>query len=119
MHKSMLKHLSNLHKEIQIHIFDQFLLKKKQLKKIMQVQKLDMSKIDHGRNFLLLGARNTGKSVLLEDLLYQRRGNLEFVAAQTSTTSTKEMLCKHIPECLVSGDGFDADLLQRYIDQIR
>ena len=85
----------------------------------MQVQKLDLSKIEHGRNFLLLGARNTGKSVLLEDLLYQRRGNFEFVAAQTSTTSTKEMLCKHIPECLVSGDGFDADLLQRYIDQIR
>jgi hypothetical protein len=85
----------------------------------MQVQKLDLSKIEHGRNFLLLGARNTGKSVLLEDLLYQRRANMEFVAAQTSTMSTKEMLCKHIPECLVSGDGFDADLLQRYIDQIR
>lgn len=85
----------------------------------MQVQKLDLSKIEHGRNFLLLGARNTGKSVLLEDLLYQRRANAEFVAAQTSTTSTKDMLCKHIPECLVSGDGFNADLLQRYIDQIR
>ena len=84
----------------------------------MNVQKLDLSKIEHGRNFLLLGARNTGKSVLLEDLLYHRRHNVEFVAAQTSTTSTKEMLCKHIPELLVWGDGFDADLLQRYIDQI-
>lgn len=84
-----------------------------------QVQKFDISKVAHGRSFLLLGSRNTGKSVLLEDLLYHRRKNIDFIAAQTSTTSTKEMLCQHIPPSLVTGDGFDQNLLQMFIDQIK
>jgi hypothetical protein len=85
----------------------------------MQVEKLDLSSIPHGSNFLLLGARNSGKSVLLEDILYNRRGNVQFAAAQTSTTSTKEMLCKHIPPSLVAGDGFDCAKLQGFIDQMQ
>lgn len=49
------------------------------------------------RTILLLGKRGTGKSILLEDLLYHMHSNLDMVVAMTPTQDSREMFEKHVP----------------------
>ena len=57
--------------------------------------------------WLLIGARNTGKTVLLQDLLYNQRHNIHFPIAMTATVSTVQLFQRFMPHSLIYDDGYD------------
>ena len=64
----------------------------------LTVKKFDPSTMKHHRIILLVGKRGTGKSVLMEDILYHLNDKLDFGLAMTPTESTAETFRKHMPE---------------------
>jgi hypothetical protein len=65
--------------------------------------------------WLLIGPRNTGKSVLLKDLLYKTQNHYDFAMAMTKTVSTVEMLQEFIPHKLIFTNGYDFDFGERFL----
>ena len=59
------------------------------------------------RVWLLLGSRNTGKSVMLKDLLYHTQHGTDMVMGMTQTMSTGNMFKTIMPPGLVYSDGYD------------
>jgi hypothetical protein len=57
--------------------------------------------------WLLIGPRNTGKSVLLKDLLYHTKSHYDLAMAMTATISTVDMLKEFIPHRLIFTNGYD------------
>lgn len=57
--------------------------------------------------WLLIGPRNTGKSVLLKDLLYHTHTNYDFGMAMTATVSTVDTLKEIFPHKLIYTNGYD------------
>lgn len=53
------------------------------------------------RTILIIGKRGTGKSVLLEDILYHLRSHVDFGIFCTPTMDSKEMFTKHVPHSWV------------------
>ena len=70
-----------------------------------KVKRFDFSEAEPDRVWLIIGARNTGKTVLLRDILYKMRRHIYFAVAMTTTVSTAEMLKKVLPPKLVHSDG--------------
>lgn len=67
------------------------------------------------RVFLIIGKRGSGKSVLLRDILYKYRQNIDFALAMTQTVPTRNMLCKHIPRQYVRLGGYNDSAGQRFL----
>jgi len=65
--------------------------------------------------WLLIGPRNTGKSVLLKDLLYKTKHQYDFAMAMTKTMSTVDMLQEFIPHRLIFNNGYDFDYGERFL----
>lgn len=74
-----------------------------------RITQFDPSTAKRNSVWLLIGARNTGKTVLLVDLLYNTRNNYDFAMAMTATMSTVEILREHIPDRLIFKTGYDFD----------
>lgn len=68
------------------------------------------------RVFLIIGKRGSGKSILLRDLLYRYRSNIDFALAMTQTVPTRDMLCKHIAKPYVRLGGYDENVAERFLD---
>ena len=64
----------------------------------LTVKRFDPSSIKQHRIILMVGKRGTGKSVLMEDILYHLNDKLDFGIAMTPTESTAESFRKHMPE---------------------
>lgn len=79
------------------------------------------------RQWLILGPRGTGKSVMLLDLL-RKTGNstemsrdvdkppYDYARAFTATVSTAHELEKYIPSAFVHRDGYDFDVADRFLE---
>ena len=78
----------------------------------MSIQAFVPSKAEKYRIFLIIGGRNTGKTHLLEDLLFQMRKQIDICVAFCPTVPTVKMLKKHIPSALVYSEYKDDVLTQ-------
>jgi len=74
-----------------------------------RIGQFDPSQAGPNRVWLLIGARNSGKSVLLHDLLYNTRHNIDFVTAMTATVSTVKKFAEIMPRSLIYTNGYDYD----------
>ena len=77
----------------------------------VDIQRFDPSTIKPHRIAVLIGKRGTGKSTLLEDLLYHQRRQLDMLVACTPTESSAEMFATHTPDTLVH-DGLSQTMLE-------
>ena len=80
-----------------------------------KVKRFDFSEAEPDRVWLIIGARNTGKTVLLRDILYKMRRHIDFAVAMTTTVSTAEMLKKVLPPKLVHSDGYDPECAEKFL----
>lgn len=67
------------------------------------------------RLIFIIGKRGTGKSVLLEDLMFRMKDRWDFVIAMTPTMSSYKMFAKHIPMSFIFDKGVDKAHLERVI----
>jgi hypothetical protein len=72
-----------------------------------RIEQFDPSKAGPSRVWLLIGARNSGKSVLLHDLLYNNQKNIDFATAMTATVSTVNKFAEIMPRSLIHTNGYD------------
>jgi hypothetical protein len=72
-----------------------------------RIPQFDPTKAKRDCVWLLIGPRNTGKSVLLKDLLYNTRTHHDFVMGMTATVSTVDMLKEFMPHRLIFTNGYD------------
>ena len=63
----------------------------------IKLSKFNPDEMKQHRTILLIGKRGTGKSVLLEDLLYHLRNKLDFGLAFSPTRDSLDMFEKHMP----------------------
>jgi AAA+ ATPase superfamily predicted ATPase len=70
-------------------------------------------KMKVGCTAVCIGRRNTGKTTLLENILYNNRGRYNLGMIMSPTMSTQQRFLKIAPRCLV-GD-YDPDKFKRYI----
>jgi hypothetical protein len=80
-----------------------------------QIQQFDPLKAQKNRVWLLIGGRNTGKSVLLLDLLYKTQRETDFVLAMSATISSIEMFKAILPPGCVYTDGYDYDKADQFL----
>jgi hypothetical protein len=80
-----------------------------------KITQFDPSKAKTNCVWLLIGPRNTGKSVLLKDLLYKTRHNYDFGMAMTKTVSTVKMLKEFLPHKLIFTKGYDFEFGERFL----
>ena len=59
------------------------------------------------RMWLIIGQRGTGKSRLLQDIVYKTKDNYDIAMAMTATTSTVKDFQKFIPSRLIYKNGYD------------
>lgn len=67
----------------------------------LRVRKFDPSTIKNHRIILVVGKRGSGKSVLLEDLLYNLRDRFDYCMAMCPTLESANMLRSCMPDCCV------------------
>jgi hypothetical protein len=72
-----------------------------------RIPQFDPTRVKRDCVWLLIGPRNTGKTVLLKDLLYKTRSHYDLAMAMTATVSTVEMLKQFIPHRLIFSNGYD------------
>lgn len=70
------------------------------------------------RMILLIGSRNTGKTCLLKDLLYNTRANYDMVVLFTPTHSTVAMFAGIIPSNLIFRE-YNAETMKSIIDEAK
>lgn len=80
----------------------------------IQIQKFDPRSIKPNRIILLVAKRNSGKSVLMRDLMYHMHQNVDFGLAMTPTEDSAEMFRACMPEQWIYS-GFDAVKLDQLI----
>lgn len=71
------------------------------------------------RVWLLLGGRNTGKTVLLNDLLSKTQGETDLCMAMSGTVAGAEMLRTHLPQTLVTHDGYNYERADGFLEVCR
>jgi len=80
-----------------------------------RISQFDPSKASTDRVWLLIGARNGGKSVLLRDLLYHNKGKIDIAMAMTATVSTANSFSEFIPEPFIYKDGYDYNKAENFL----
>jgi hypothetical protein len=81
----------------------------------MEIQKLDVRNLKRHSIIVIIGKRNTGKTVLLCDLLSHLSRRLDYGVAFTPTETSAIMFAKFMPKACIY-DTFDADVLTRMIE---
>ena len=72
-------------------------------------------KAQERRVWLIIGSRNTGKSVLLKDLLYRTQKKTDFIMAMTSTISSANTFKSFMPPELVYTDGYNFEIADEFL----
>lgn len=78
-----------------------------------RVKRFDAQTIGESRIVFIIGKRNTGKSVLMKDLLHQMP-RPDFVLAMAPTTDSLDMFREFLPECCIF-DHFAQDRLDALV----
>ena len=79
----------------------------------IKVKKFDPRTVNAGRIIFIIGKRNTGKSVLMKDILYHM-SRPDFVVAMAPTEDTLQMFREFVPPGCVF-DGFDQERIDRLV----
>ena len=74
-----------------------------------ELRQFDPTTCKPHRVWLIIGARGTGKSKIMQDLVYKTRKNYDLGMAMTATTSTVETLKEFLPHRLIYKNGYDFD----------
>jgi hypothetical protein len=74
---------------------------------MMELRKFDVGATKPHRTWLIIGARGTGKSKMLQDIIYHTRERYDVGMAMTATTSTANDLRKFLPSRLIYKDGYN------------
>ena len=82
-----------------------------------KVKRFDFSEAEPSRVWLIVGARNTGETVLLRDILYKK--NVKFAVAMTTTVRTAKMLKKVLPPKLVHSNGCDPEYAEKFLQSMQ
>ena len=85
----------------------------------IHVDKFDPNKAKRHSVWLVIGCRNSGKSVLLHDLLYKTRSRYDVGLAMTATSPTAEKLKTIFPPCLVFENGYDFDKAAKFVESAK
>lgn len=72
--------------------------------------------IKQNRIILIIGRRGSGKSILLENLLYDIRKRFNFAVSCCPTVASNKMFQKHLPDAFVYQKGHDVNHLQKTLD---
>lgn len=80
------------------------------------IKKFDFKDAEPHRIWLIIGARNTGKSVLMRDILFHMKGHIDVGVAMTATVSTANMLKSILPRQLVHSNGYDPEVAQKFLE---
>lgn len=81
----------------------------------MQIQKLEARSIKKHSVIVIIGKRNTGKSVLLCDILMHMSRRLDYGVAFTPTETSALMFQKFMPRSCIY-DTFDPEVITRMIE---
>ena len=76
---------------------------------------LDPSTIKPGSVIVITARRNSGKTVLLRDLMYHLRKSIDVTVAMTQSVSSAEMLREHVPASCVYSDGLDLGVIEKLL----
>ena len=76
----------------------------------LHLEKFDPKTAKPHRIWLIIGTRGSGKSVLLQDLLFQTKGAFDYGLAMTATYSSAQTLRKLFPPCFVFDQGYNFDI---------
>ena len=68
---------------------------------------------------MIVAPRNCGKTVLLNDLLYETRHHYDFALAMVGTKSTADTLSEIMPSDFIYGEGYDLEMAQKFIDELQ
>jgi hypothetical protein len=79
------------------------------------IKKFNMSAVEKNRIWLIIGGRNTGKSVLLEDILFNISKNLDLCCLMCPTLPTRKQMLNHMPSMFIH-DRYDYDMAQSFFD---
>jgi len=84
----------------------------------LQIQRFDARKIKPGRITLLVGKRGTGKSTLMEDIMFRIHPTIEWSMAMTPTFESAEMFKRHMSYNFVY-EQYAATVMERVVDTQR
>lgn len=81
------------------------------------IRKFDLAKMDDRRTVMIIGKRNTGKSVLLKDIMYHKR-HIPVGMVMSGTEEGNGWYSSWVPDCFIYND-FDKDALEKLIQRQR
>lgn len=76
------------------------------------LDRLDPSAINVGSVIVITARRNSGKTVLLRDVMFHLRKSIDVTVAMTQSVSSAEMLREHVPASCVYDQGLDLGVIQ-------
>ena len=85
----------------------------------IHVDKFHPSKTKPHSIWRVIGCRNSGKSVLLHDLLYKTRSRYHAGLAMTATVPTADKLKRIFPPHLVVENGYDFDKARQFVESAK
>lgn len=85
---------------------------------MVSISRLDPSTIKPGSVILCCARRNSGKSVLMRDILYHMRKQIDVTLVMTPTQSSADMFKEHVPGSLV-WMGLDMTIIERLLETQR
>jgi len=81
----------------------------------LEIDEFNPKKAQCDRVWLIIGARNTGKSVLLKDLIYQTQRKTDLIMGMTQTKSTAKMFEEFMPKSFVYSDGYNYEKTEEFL----
>lgn len=81
------------------------------------IRKFDPSKMDDRRTVMLIGKRNTGKSVLAKDIMYFKR-HIPVGMVMSGTEEGNGFFSSWVPDCFIYNE-FDKDAIEKLIRRQR
>lgn len=82
----------------------------------LNLHEFNIKSIEPNSVILIIGKRGSGKSVLLEDILYHHRYRFDVGLAMTATEDAAARMRKHMPNALVYEDGIEMKTLTKAKD---
>lgn len=70
-----------------------------------RITRWDPSTIKRNRNILIIGRRGSGKSTILENLLFEQKDHYDIVCGMCPTINSQKMMLRHMPPELIYPDG--------------
>lgn len=81
------------------------------------IRRFDMTKMDDRRVVMVIGKRNTGKSVLMKDILYHKR-HIPVGMVMSGTEEGNGWYSSWVPDCFIYND-FDKAAVEKFINRQR